>query len=147
MMLQRILLVVGLSLGVTGCVLVPVIESVSKIGITSGDREALLSRDMKKFHEALYWGDPNEAVLFASDEARSELGNQLRKSRRKERIVESRIESVAFKDDSYTAHVQVIVKYYETPFYIVNERVEDQQWQFNVPAGWRLTSRKESDLG
>jgi hypothetical protein len=125
-----------------GCVLVPVIESVSQIGVTKSDREALLSRDMKKLNDAIYWGKPEEAAQLFSDETRATLIEGLRKKNKEERVVESKVDSVEFNEDSYAATVAVSIRYYTAPYYVVTERIEEQQWQFKLPSGWRILSRE-----
>lgn len=134
----RSLVLVAICLAMNGCILLPVMDSMKQMGLTRSDREALLARDVKQFHEALYWGKPDRALALAMPDNRDAIASQLREMKRSHRIVESTIDSVDFADDAFTANVDVIVKYYAVPFYIVNERIEEHVWKFQMPDGWRL---------
>lgn len=147
-MMKRIALVSTLILVILtlpGCLLLPIIEGMHQMGVTSSDRQALLSRDMKLFQDALYWGSHDQAMAYTAESSREDVGNKLRAMRKSEKIVESQVESVNFSDESYTASVSVAVKYYSVPYYVVNERSEEQVWRFELPAGWRIVSMNAID--
>jgi len=131
--------------GLSGCILVPAIDSMSELGVRRSDRERLLAQDVKKFNEALYWGSPLEALKFAADDARVDIQNHIAARRSDERIVENKIHAVKFLDDgAYEADVEVLVKYYRVPFYTVQERNEKQSWEFSLAGGWKLKAWQTS---
>jgi hypothetical protein len=140
LMLAILVLLTAISL--QGCVLDPIIEGLSELGLTEQDRQRMLSEDIKHFNDALYWGSSTEALSFALPESRQDLSNSLREHSRDERIVESKIESLDFQPGAYEAQASVVVKYYRVPVYLVTERVEEQKWKFALSEGWKLVSRK-----
>jgi hypothetical protein len=129
---------IGLLLSSSGCILAPAIDSISKVGIRAADRENLFQKEFQKFHEARYWSDPLTATAFCVEAERVNCGNNFRKSAKNERVIESNIDSVEFVDESYTAIVEVRVKAYEIPYYVVKERIEKQRWTFTLTNGWKL---------
>lgn len=126
----------------SGCFLAPIIEGVSEMGATPSDREKLLAKDIKKFNEALYWGNPGRALAYTDDVARMTVSDQIKARRDTERIVESKVSNMEFEPSSYKANVEIQVKYYKIPYYLVTERTEVQDWEFFVGSGWKLTGRK-----
>ena len=131
-----------------GCILAPIIGSVSDLGVRRSDRERLLAQDVRRFNDALFRGNSVDAVKFASVDVRSKLLESLSARKKDERIVENQIAGINFTDDDgYQADVQVTVKYYRVPFYTVQERSEKQSWKFSLGGGWELIGREEnSDL-
>ena len=125
----------------SGCGLIaPIMGSVHSAGFTAGDRKALLPEELKKYNTALYWGSADEALSLVLPEGREAVVAQLRKSREKERLVESKVNFVDYDADGYTAKVEVEYKFYKIPVYIVTERREKQEWKFTLSDGWKLLS-------
>ena len=137
------LLILVVSLNLSGCFLAPAIDAVGNIGFTKSDRTRLLPKTVNKYHEALYWRKSNEALTYVTEESRELLAQDIRKTLKEERIVESKVEAMDFSENGKEATVEVVVKYYKEPFYLVNERREHQDWQFNISDGWRISSRKK----
>lgn len=142
-----LIVVVTAALLLQGCFLAPAIDSFNKLGVTQGDREALLPQHMRRFQDALYWGDPQKALIYVQPAARPKISTQLRTRDDEERIVESRVDQVNFENDSYKASVEVTVKYYKVPFYVVTKRRESQEWDFDVTNGWQLVARNVTPVG
>ncbi|MBX7143721.1 MAG: hypothetical protein K1X79_04660 [Oligoflexia bacterium] len=143
-LILRIMLCAALaSGGLTGCFLAPAIDSFNKLGVTAGDREKLLAERIRVFNDAVSFGQPGDAEAFFVPEQRAGLEKEFRKQRKQEKVVDSRIESVGFSNESRTALVEVTVRYYKVPYYVVNERLEIQEWKFIGTSGWFLSSRKE----
>lgn len=126
------------SLSQSGCILVPFIDSFKESGVTRADRERLLQQTVSDFQRERFWGNGGGALSFAEGTSREELREIIRDSRRSEKIVESEIEFIDFDKDAYKAQVDVIVKYYVVPQYVVQERIENQQWRFSFTDGWRF---------
>ena len=129
-------------LSLNGCFLAPAIDSFKKLGVTSSDREALFPEHMKRFNEALYWGYPQEALKYVVAESRAQVSEQLKDTGESERTVETKIRSVDFAKDSYEAKVEVDVRYFKVPVYVVNTRHEKQDWVFSTSDGWKLKNRE-----
>lgn len=143
----RVVFVLGLLACLQGCVLAPLIQSYKQIGVSESDRQQLLQDSVKDFQRALYWGQAGEAVALTEEASQEELRKLIRTSRKSEKIVESKVDYVEFGDESMDAEVEVVVKYYKVPFYVVNERTERQKWNFSYSSGWKYVSREIVDNG
>ena len=133
---------IALLLAASGCILVPAIESVSKAGLTAGDREALLPDVIKQFNESLYWGTPGKALKLVAEDYRAGFMAEYRKKDPSEHVVESKPEMFDYSDDAFSAKVDVLIKYYKVPFYVVENRRELQVWNFSLTGGWKLASKE-----
>ncbi|MCB0353970.1 MAG: hypothetical protein KDD64_10610 [Bdellovibrionales bacterium] len=140
-LVKKLVLLLGVLLCLQGCIIAPLIDSFKETGISESDRQRLLERQVKEFHQALFWGKPSLALDIAEEESRDELRRFMRDTKRKERIIESQIEYLDFDDGSTEADVDVAVKYYRIPYYVVNERIERQHWRFSYASGWKFVSR------
>ena len=129
-----------------GCVaFAPLIKTYSEIGVSREDRVRLLESNVNEFHDAVYWGRSQTALSLAKEESRNELRQLIRSIRKsKQKIVESKIEFVDFDEDAYEAEVEVLVKYYEEPYYIVRDRTEKQKWEFETASGWKFVTLEDS---
>jgi len=136
----RVLVVCFLAFSLSGCVLVPWIDSYKKIGVSEADRQSLLQERVLDFQRAVYWGRPEAALAFVKADVRDDLWRVIRAKGDEEKIVDSKIEYIKFEEESYAAEVDVAVKYYRVPFYVVEERVERQQWTFTIADGWRYSA-------
>jgi hypothetical protein len=136
-----LLMLIGVSISLSGCVLVPFVQAFKETGVTAGDRKALLGQEVKKFTDAIMWGSKSEALSIVAEESREEIARELGGLSEEERIVDSKVDEITWGDDAYTATVKLKVRFYKVPFYVVKNRVEEQQWNFSVGTGWRLTSR------
>jgi len=124
----------------SGCLLVPFVDAFKQTGVTEGDRQALLQPEVKKFSEALGWGNKTDALQVVSDESRVAIAKQLKGLGEEERLVETKIDEVEWGPQSYDATVVVKVRYYKVPYYIVKTREERQKWTFNLTNGWKLSA-------
>jgi len=140
MHLLRIGFVATLGALLGGCILVPFADAFSRTGATEGDRTRLLNERVGEFHQALYWGDSQRALALVEPEARERVQAVLRQGGRDERTVESRIDRVDFSEESRRAIVDVLVKSYRVPVYVVQERIDRQEWAFTLVSGWQVTA-------
>lgn len=139
----RLVLLLAVVLALNGCFLAPAIDSFNKLGVTPVDRRNLLAAKIQSFNDALFFGAPGEAEEFAAPDKRAELERAIRRQRKEEKLVDMRVDSVGFESDAYRAIVDVTVRFYKVPFYVVNERTERQVWDFTVSSGWQLSQREE----
>ena len=142
---KRILALFVVLVALQGCFLAPAIDSFKKLGVTAPDREKLLAERIRSFNDAMSSGAAGEAEHLVLPENRLALERELRRLRKSEKVVDTRIESVGFFEDSYKAKVEVTVRSYKVPFYVVNERLEEQDWHFTVSTGWLLAARRVID--
>lgn len=127
--------------GSSGCIVLPALEGYSKLGLSKSDREKLLPKALKDFHGALYWSDPMSASAFVKEEGRGETLEKLRKSVDGVRVVESKIESIIYDDDSEKADVRVNIRAYKVPYYVVEDHKYIEKWEFTLSDGWQYVSQ------
>lgn len=133
-----------LAAALSGCLLVPVIDGVKKIGVTKSDRMALLPERLEQFNQAMYWGRSDDALAYAVPESRPELVKSMREAAKfQERIVETRVDHIEFNDDGTAATVEVTVKAFRVPVYVVNDSPKQQRWEFSLADGWQLVGIDE----
>ncbi len=126
----------------SGCgAIAPFIQAWKNAGATEADRKALLMPQVREFGEALYWGK-GEAVLFIDPEASAEVAQSLTIQREDMRVVETKVRRIEYEPSAYTAHVELTVKYYRIPYYIVTTATEKQVWRFEIAGTWRLFERE-----
>ncbi len=126
----------------SSCIFAPSLDSIHKAGFTKSDRMQILGAEVKSFHDALFWGHVNDAIVYADQDLRSQIATEIRNRTANERIVESSVELVDFTEDGYEAAVEVGVRYFKIPQYVVNKRVEKERWRFTVVNGWKIIERK-----
>ena len=131
-----------ISLCLSGClILAPFIQAWKNVGATADDRRALLNQQMKKFGDALYWGK-GEAALFVDRSADASVRKGLTIDRDEIRVVETKLKNVEYSDDTYTAEVEFLIRFYRIPFYIVTDSKEKQIWKFHLGDNWFLAERE-----
>lgn len=135
------LLVLG-ALFVQGCFLAPTIDSMRRAGVTPASRRSLLPENLKKFHDALYWGSPNEIMRYVDSEGWPEISKQVADMQDTERVVESKVKNVEFDDGAFEAKVSVTVRSFKVGYYVVTDRIEKQTWSFSMTDGWKIVSRE-----
>lgn len=126
----------------TGCILAPAIDSFKRAGMTQSDRMRLLGERIKEFNESLKWGDPQLPLQYIDESSLNEVRPIIERMVEQEKVVEMKVVSSAFSDDGYEATVRLKVKSFKIPYYIVNERMDEQQWRFGMSSGWQLLSIK-----
>jgi hypothetical protein len=131
----------ALVMSASGCVLVPFVQAFKEVGATEGDRMALLPEQIKKFNSAVVFGNRMEAMHYVSADSQEKVASELKDNAEEERIVDSKVNNVVWADSARQATVEIKVKYFKVPVYVVNTRVEEQRWAFSVGEGWKLTDR------
>ena len=142
----RVLFAIALAFACSGCALVgALIDSYSRAGFTQGDREAYLAEAVRNFNEALYWNNQSKALSYVLDDVRATVVAELRRKKNEERVVETKIEEVTFSDNSYTADVELTIRSYRVPYYVVADHQQKQRWKFSTSSGWKLESLESID--
>ncbi len=129
----------------SGCILVPMIDSVERSGVNSSGRQALLHETITEFHHALFWGQANEALEYVSPQHADTMRTELRSKRDKERVVESDVELVDFSPDSFNASVEVTERFHDFSTNSVSSRLEIEKWEYSMLDGWKLVSRDRAE--
>ncbi|NBW39918.1 hypothetical protein EBR25_02835 [bacterium] len=137
---RTLFLILGLILSVslTGCIFVPFIDSARQSGLLQSDRQRLLQEEVVRFNRVRMWGKQLQALSFAEPDSQATIRQFLVQHGKDERVVESEIESIEFSPDAYAAIVNSRVRYYRVPYYVVEERQENQEWSFSLSGGWKI---------
>ena len=144
--IQRILflaLIFLASLSLSAC---SVLESARNL--TSGEmgRTELLTKRLNKFTKALYWGSVDDATLFVIAEKRRDFYRSKKKELKDKKMVDIEVTDVEVGEDARTANVSVEIQYYEIPNFVVQKRMEQQEWEFrSLSGGWLYADAKEVD--
>lgn len=127
----------------SGCLLVPFVEAASDAGVTASSRQAKLPEVVKKFEEAIYWGNSSDALAYIAPAKRQAMQRELTMAGRGSQIISSEIVSTSFDDAAKQATVVVATKRFTKEALVVTENFEEQLWVFGLNDGWRLhDSRK-----
>lgn len=124
----------------SGCILVPVVEGVSQVGVTKGDREALLTNTVKEANEAIYWDDRGRLLALVREDSAEEIRRFIDNRPQDLRYVERKVVAMDLSGDGYKASVRLKVKSYTPSTLVITERLEAQRWEFGFSKGWQMVS-------
>lgn len=120
-----------LVLTTTGC------STVSYLTAGPVGRQAMLSERSEKFHRALSFASPAEALEYVAPEQRVEFLTRQRSAMREQTIVSVDVKDIDFNDDSKEATVTVSTRYFQSPTYHVEAREDRERWVYNgFDGGW-----------
>ena len=130
-------------LSLSSCIFIPFIDGYKQIGVTESDRKTLFDKTNKAFYNLILSGRYNNISDYLHPDYKDELVAGYRKERKEEKVVESSVDIVDFYEHANTAIVEMKIKAYRIPYYILEERYEKQKWEFlGVRSKWRLVSRE-----
>lgn len=102
-------------------------------------KSELLQARLELFNRAVYWGAADEVMAYVEPEQRTKLFRQFKQSRQKEKLVDLNVADVLFENNSNDAAVEMQIRYYEEPRYVVKTRSEKQKWTYHrFGGGWLL---------
>ncbi len=131
---------VSLLMPLFGCV------SLGEVTVGREGKLELLSKRVDLFHKSVYWGKIDDAQLFALPESSSKIVDRAQLNRRVERLVDLEIESTELNEADDTASVDVRVRFFRTPSYIVKTKRQREIWAFKrFQGGWFLKSIEETE--
>jgi hypothetical protein len=120
------------------------LETVEDVIASSTARKDMLDERLSVFNHNLYWGSIDVASSYVHDDKRHDFHRQNQQRKKAERLVDFEIDSIDFNDDVRMATVQVSVRYFRIPSYIVQTRKEQQTWEYSrVNGGWLYTDSEE----
>ncbi len=135
---RGILVITCLCFFLEGCIFAPLLDSISKTGVRKTDRQAILSEQAARFHDALYWGNVNDTLSFVVPEKRSHLEPILKGFTKNRRVIDAKAEDLDFSEDSYSAVVSVRLRSYKIPYYVVEDKIQIEKWVFSLSDNWML---------
>ena len=138
--MRKILLTCLAAWSLSGCVFVPIIDAMHESGATESDRKQLLPEQVQRFSNALTWSNKAEAMEYVDPSAQAAIATELESYGEDLKIVDSRVSGVKFDSGAWKATVNISLRYYEVPYYVVKTRKDSQEWSFGMNSGWRLTS-------
>jgi hypothetical protein len=113
--------------------------------ISQGKEGRLVSLNevLENFKKAMYWSKPQELSKFMEDGRKTELLRGFKEQQKGEKLVSIEIGDIEIHDDLNHASVEMLVKYFRVPNYVVETRREMQEWNFSVVFGtWKIESRQ-----
>lgn len=126
------------------CILAPIIQGFQESGATPSSREQLLAKDVKRFTEAVFWGNTRQALKYVDPALSPDLSAELAKYQGNRRLVEGKLIDIRFSESSFQAEVDLLMRYYEVPVYVVKESNETQEWKYSFTDGWKIVARENS---
>lgn len=136
--MKIILLALYTSILFSGCILAPAIKGVQDAGFRSSDRQMKLGETLKEFKEGLYWGHLPKVLAYTDTQAQESVQKAFSRVGRSERITEVSVDNTSFDEDGYKAQVAMVVRYFRVPEYLVQERVDTQNWEYSFSEGWKM---------
>lgn len=142
---------VGLSLLVMG------VFTFSGCGFVAGDGlgpmiatesgvNRMLNESVQAYNKSYYWGDEAACAKYLADGQYLRLAQELRARKQTQRIVDVSVDMMNFESAEDKADVGVLIKYFESPMYVVKERHQVQKWVFDrFGGGWRLEDWSDED--
>lgn len=124
---MRYLVIVFLLL--QGCIAVPFINAYKEAGFTAEDRKAKLPKQVRLFGNNLGMSSSMQMAQFIAPDKRREVMTKLDQPDRK--IVDVKVNFVDFNEDGTDASVDLAVRGYQVPFYIVKTTVEHTKWKYD----------------
>jgi hypothetical protein len=126
----------------SGCVLVPVLDSVKNSGITEYQRKALLEKEIKNLQNARFWGERPDLMIYFNPENLDALQREPLMVPEGQRMVSSKIIMTTYEKEAFKAQAEVKINFYDTNSLIVSSREELQNWDFISGTGWKLSALK-----
>ncbi len=129
-----------LACGVSGC------STLSNLTAGPQGRQAMLSERTERFHRALSFSSPAEALEYVSPEHRVEFLTRQKSTLRERTIVGVDVKDIEFNDDSSEATVIAGTRYFQAPSYHVEDREDREKWVFRtLDGGWFYDGVERSD--
>jgi hypothetical protein len=139
---MRFIIYIALLASLQGCILVPFINSFKQIGATKADRKVLLEKDLKEFNTAMRAQRFDAALQYVDQAYMNEFKNTLRSRMRSEKIVDMNVEMFDLAEDVRSGQIDMVMRYYEVPYYVVKDRLYEQDWAFSS-GSWKLRGQRE----
>jgi hypothetical protein len=118
-------------------------DNLNDIFATDGVKAKRLNERVEKFHQALYWSSAQEAAMYIDKSQRREILRTLIGEKQKQKLVDLSVDFVDLQSDGETALIDVRVRYYPIPHYVIITRVDQETWKFDrFGGGWFLTDRE-----
>jgi hypothetical protein len=141
----KFVLAFALLLACSGCILVPILDSVNRSGITRQQRVDQLPPAVKGFQDALFWGDQQRALAMVPPESQSVVSAIIQKLPEDERVVDAKMLSADYGEDAYDAQVLVRLRSFSPSSLVIVERKQQQSWRFDLGGGWQVVNLKNID--
>ena len=137
------LLSLSLSL-LSGCVIPMVAEEI--IGTRSA-RMRLLNESLARFHKGVRWGDFETALKEMEPHLAGVYREKLLGDLKGLKVIDLKVESADIsQEDSNKATVEVVVRFYKVPNYVVRAERKRETWEFyRTKSAWLL--REIESLG
>ena len=144
--MKKLIILLTLALALTGCpIIVPFVDSYHESGHSSSSRQELLDQRLRIFFNVLSDRHNPNFTKYLNSENKREVLNSLRAIRKDTNIVDAEIEFIDYDEKFRVAEVEILMKRYKTPYYIVNDVPVTMIWKFvGSSSGWRLSYIQEN---
>ncbi len=123
------------------------LQTFEQLTALKSDKEEMLGERLSSFKKAVYWGSFAEAGGLMDPSIRRDYVNLMKRRKRSERFVDIEVDKIDFNEGSDEAVVDLYIRYYGKPTYLVNERVERFTWKYDrLGGGWFAHEFEEVDL-
>jgi hypothetical protein len=120
------------------------LQTIEQLTALKSGKEEMLGERLALFKKAVYWGSYVEAGGLLNPSIRREYVNLMKRRKRSERFVDIEVDKIDFDEDSNEAIVDLYIRYYGKPTYLVSDRVERFTWKYNrLGGGWFAHEFKE----
>lgn len=118
-----------LFLSFQGCILVPFFNAYNEAGLTPETRKGKFPKQLRLFTNNLAMSSSINLAKFIHPQNRREVMAKLNQPDRK--IVDVQVNYVDFNEDATEANVDLTIKGYKVPFYVVKETVQHSKWKYD----------------
>lgn len=110
-------------------------NNVEQVFASEDEQRKSVGKMVDDFHQALYWGDASAATLYVVPEIRDDFHFQTSQRKEKERVIEAEVRKISLDQENDVANVDVFIKYFRVPNYVVKTRHEKQVWEYRSGEG------------
>ena len=123
----------------SGCLIVGPLQELSDVFASDRDKIVMFTDTVNAYRRAIHGRKIHNASAYVSDDALSDFMALHSNKRKKEKLVDYEIQDVQFADGNSEATVEVEVRYYKVPHFMIKTRVERERWEYHrLTGGWRL---------
>ena len=136
--LVRVTLFTSLVMAVAGCTLPPSLQEA--FGTQTG-RTRQLGERVVKFHKAINWGMPEQALDFVSPKVQGNFVDLVIGDEGEKRIVDVSVAKIDYdvEHDPSKAKVEAVIRFFRVPNMIVETRRARETWEFSqLDGGWQF---------
>lgn len=143
-LIARTSCLIGLAVLQTGC-LGTALSTLDDMTAGMNQRIAMHQNAVQVFHKGVSWGAPETVSKYVSPRIISTFAKKFPGYSDKEKLVGIEVDEIAYEEDAKTAYVDVTIKYFRKPAYVVDTKKQSEKWEFrSMDGGWLLTDAQSA---